>query len=330
LDGEIVQHVEYVPFGEVFIEERNNTWNTPYLFNGKELDEETGLYYYGARYYNPRESLWLSVDPLAEDYPNVSPYAYTFQNPVKFIDPTGMEGEDTGGDPPKGKRDIYESRPADGGRKLVKTKTVSSGSDQDDAFVNVMDSQGYNIATYTGANAVAEYTKDHGLYKEFDTVMSDGKNAVERTLLAIGDVTYIALTSTETNTIIFAPLDALLAGKVINSFRVVGASKGGFDVLRGLSSAVEGASPSRLSPVGRAIDKHRNILRLVTSENVTTNVQKNKYGAEALRYLMENGTRTTKTTANFGKVVEYKLPSGLGARFSASDSRFIGFLGKGL
>ena len=41
LDGEVVQHVEYVPFGEVFIEERNNTWNTPYLFNAKEFDEET-------------------------------------------------------------------------------------------------------------------------------------------------------------------------------------------------------------------------------------------------------------------------------------------------
>ncbi|MXO33364.1 RHS repeat domain-containing protein [Apibacter sp. B2912] len=93
LDGEIVQHVEYVPFGEVFIEERNNSWNTPYLFNGKELDEETGLYYYGARYYNPRESVWLSVDPLAEKYPNVSPYAYTFQNPIKYIDPRGLEGE---------------------------------------------------------------------------------------------------------------------------------------------------------------------------------------------------------------------------------------------
>ena len=64
LDGEIVQHIEYVPFGEVFIEERNNKWNTPYLFNAKELDEETGLYYYGARYYDPRVSLWLSTDPL--------------------------------------------------------------------------------------------------------------------------------------------------------------------------------------------------------------------------------------------------------------------------
>ena len=63
LDGEVSQHIEYVPFIEVFIDElelmrksatkgkanSNNTWNTPYLFNAKEFDEETGLYYYGAR-----------------------------------------------------------------------------------------------------------------------------------------------------------------------------------------------------------------------------------------------------------------------------------------
>ena len=99
LDGEVSQHIEYVPFGEVFIEERNNTWNTPYLFNAKELDEETGLYYYGARYYDPRLSLWMSTDPLQEKYPNISPYCYTVNNPLKFIDPTGMdwvENNDTG------------------------------------------------------------------------------------------------------------------------------------------------------------------------------------------------------------------------------------------
>ncbi|MDH6310600.1 RHS repeat-associated protein [Dysgonomonas sp. PFB1-18] len=91
LDGEVVQHIEYVPFGEVFIEERNNTWNTPYLFNAKELDEETGLYYYGARYYDPRTSIWLSTDPLQEKYPNISTYAYCIQNPVKYVDPNGMD-----------------------------------------------------------------------------------------------------------------------------------------------------------------------------------------------------------------------------------------------
>ena len=89
LDGEVVQHIEYVPFGEVFIEERNNVWNTPYLFNAKEFDEETGLYYYGARYYNPRLSIWISPDNLQEKLPEFSTYTYTHNNPIKYIDPDG-------------------------------------------------------------------------------------------------------------------------------------------------------------------------------------------------------------------------------------------------
>ena len=89
LDGEVVQHIEYVPFGEVFIEERNNTWNTPYLFNAKEFDEETGMYYYGARYYEPRLSLWLNVDRFAEKYPYSSPYIYCLGNPLIYTDING-------------------------------------------------------------------------------------------------------------------------------------------------------------------------------------------------------------------------------------------------
>ena len=105
LDGEVSQHIEYVPFGEVFIDELelarksaaagkancNNTWNTPYLFNAKEFDEETGLYYYGSRYYNPRFSFWLSTDPIEEKYPNITSYCYVASNPVKFIDPDGND-----------------------------------------------------------------------------------------------------------------------------------------------------------------------------------------------------------------------------------------------
>ncbi len=91
LDGEVVQHIEYVPFGEVFIEERNNTWNTPYLFNAKEYDEETGMYYYGARYYEPRISLWMSVDPLAEEYSSLSSYSYCANNPINSVDVKGKK-----------------------------------------------------------------------------------------------------------------------------------------------------------------------------------------------------------------------------------------------
>ncbi|WP_304213604.1 RHS repeat domain-containing protein [Phocaeicola plebeius] len=90
LEGEVVQHIEYVPFGEVFIEERNNVWNTPYLFNAKEFDEETGMYYYGARYYEPRLSLWMSTDPLEEEYPNIITYGFCHNNPVVLVDPDGM------------------------------------------------------------------------------------------------------------------------------------------------------------------------------------------------------------------------------------------------
>jgi RHS repeat-associated protein len=78
-------------YGEVFIEERNGTWNTPYLFNGKELDEEPGLYYYGARYLNPTNGMWLSTDPLFEKYVGMSPYNYCAGNPVKLVDPDGRE-----------------------------------------------------------------------------------------------------------------------------------------------------------------------------------------------------------------------------------------------
>ena len=86
LNGDIAQYSAYTPYGEMFREYRNVT---PYRFNGKELDTETGLYYYGARYYNPVTTLWLGVDPLASKYPGVSPYVYCMSNPVKYVDPDG-------------------------------------------------------------------------------------------------------------------------------------------------------------------------------------------------------------------------------------------------
>ncbi|MDH5381340.1 MAG: RHS repeat-associated core domain-containing protein, partial [Cyclobacteriaceae bacterium] len=87
--GEVYQHLEYFAFGETFVEEHSNTDRTPYLYNGKELDEETGLYYYGARYYDAQTSVWVSVDPLAEKYVAYSPYNYTLNNPIKYDDPDG-------------------------------------------------------------------------------------------------------------------------------------------------------------------------------------------------------------------------------------------------
>jgi RHS repeat-associated protein len=62
-----------------------------YKFTGHELDRETGLYYAGARYYDPKISIWLSVDPLLEKYKGLNPYIYCFNNPAHYIDSDGRE-----------------------------------------------------------------------------------------------------------------------------------------------------------------------------------------------------------------------------------------------
>lgn len=85
------------------MEESSNTQRTPYLFTSKELDEETGLYYFGARYYDPRTSVFQSADPILNRYldsktnngvfnpKNLGLYSYVVNNPLGGTDPTGRE-----------------------------------------------------------------------------------------------------------------------------------------------------------------------------------------------------------------------------------------------
>lgn len=88
-NGSLTQHVLYFAYGEQFVDEHRNSTNSPYLYNGKELDTETGRYYYGARYYDPKVSLWIGVDPMAGKYYRFSPYNYCANNPILLTDPKG-------------------------------------------------------------------------------------------------------------------------------------------------------------------------------------------------------------------------------------------------
>uniref|UniRef100_UPI00356B6606 RHS repeat-associated core domain-containing protein n=2 Tax=Prevotella denticola TaxID=28129 RepID=UPI00356B6606 len=90
----ITQYDAYLPYGELLVDEHSSSEDLPYKFNGKQFDEETGLYYYGARYMNPGTSLWYGVDPLAEKYANNSSYTYCLDNPIRWIDRKGMKWED--------------------------------------------------------------------------------------------------------------------------------------------------------------------------------------------------------------------------------------------
>lgn len=85
-----IEFIHYMPFGELWYNQQASAYNERFKFTGKERDEETGYDYFGARYYSSALPMWMSVDPLAGDYPWISPYAYCAWNPIKYIDPTGM------------------------------------------------------------------------------------------------------------------------------------------------------------------------------------------------------------------------------------------------
>ena len=89
-----VQHLQYLPFGEPYVSQHAaGGYEERFTFTGKERDEETGYGYFGARYMDHElMTMWLSVDPMADKYPNISPYAYCIWNPIVLIDPDGNEG----------------------------------------------------------------------------------------------------------------------------------------------------------------------------------------------------------------------------------------------
>ena len=87
----ITQYDAYLPYGELLVDEHSSSEDLPYKFNGKQFDEETGLYYYGARYMNPVTSLWYGVDPECYRNIHLGSYVYCSSNPIVRIDPNGED-----------------------------------------------------------------------------------------------------------------------------------------------------------------------------------------------------------------------------------------------
>ena len=92
--NEVLQEQHYYPFGLSFQGpwlQNDASRDNAYRYNGKELNEEVGLYDYGARWYDPAIGRWTSVDPLADHPSQVmqSPYHYAANNPILHTDPDG-------------------------------------------------------------------------------------------------------------------------------------------------------------------------------------------------------------------------------------------------
>ncbi len=95
--GEVIARNDYYPFGKQHdnpaLTVPNNPADNRFLFNGKEKQLTGGLNLidYGWRMYDPEVARWFNIDPLAEKYYPVSPYVFTLNSPVRFIDPFGMD-----------------------------------------------------------------------------------------------------------------------------------------------------------------------------------------------------------------------------------------------
>lgn len=90
--ADVISYEEYHPYGTTAYQANSATIKAVakrYRFTGKERDEESGLYYHGARYYAPWLGRWIAVDPLESKYASQSCYVYCSSNPINRIDPSG-------------------------------------------------------------------------------------------------------------------------------------------------------------------------------------------------------------------------------------------------
>ena len=114
----IISYEENTPYGSTSYEAVRSQTDTPkrYRYTGKERDEESGLYYHGARYYAPWLTRWVSCDPSAIG-DGVNVYSFVHDSPINEIDPTGSDGEpwwrftDAGFQYQTGKNDIFRTDP---------------------------------------------------------------------------------------------------------------------------------------------------------------------------------------------------------------------------
>src|SRR5690554_3479971 len=83
--GETVWSTEYTPFGSLTFAE--GKLKRAAKFTGKDLDEETGLYYFNARWYDQEIGRFISEDPIKD---GLNWYTYAANNPLRFVDPTGL------------------------------------------------------------------------------------------------------------------------------------------------------------------------------------------------------------------------------------------------
>jgi RHS repeat-associated protein len=193
-NGKVHEHVEYFPYGEVWREPKIDrdgagVKGQRFLFSGKELDEETGLYYFGARYYDPVRVRWASTDPILpavlgdpKRYSGVpiklSLYEYAGWTPIRLVDPDGRD-----------ERPKLGTQESPGGPVRVALGSCSdchAGTPQAN-YLKAVAFQGHAAEIIAGLSVVALLEGGLPVVAEMRTALVAGRSA--RTAASLGDLT---------------------------------------------------------------------------------------------------------------------------------------------
>jgi RHS repeat-associated protein len=180
IDGAAYELFLYNPWGEQLHHwtSSSSSWTSPYRFNAKEQDSETGLAYYGARYYQSKLGVWLSVDPLAEEFPSWSSYNYALNNSIRFIDPDGRAAVDVIGDPPGKVIAVFYHGGATGGGNQT---TAASAGHTGQIYSNTQSAVTSSGRDFTGIIIAPGLTSSSGVNAGMDFIernYEDGDNVV--------------------------------------------------------------------------------------------------------------------------------------------------------
>lgn len=267
-------------------------------FTAKERDAETGLDYFGARYFSGAQGRFTSpnaplFDQHAGDPQSWNLYSYVRNNPLRFIDPTGSKcvNLDTGGQGDDGLPGA--SCPESAGLNTSHGTTVSAVSGN--AVIAFGLNFGFELGNYAN-NFFRPLTNAMGVQPSYMQNIPPSQSGVGKMAMA---AVFVA---------------DFLSGK------------GGPSKL--LSAATRPGRGGLLTKVGRALQKHAGRPGSSFPSAVGPEVAWNQKGLEVLKSIIEHPGATVREIHHpiFGNVVELVDPAGRGARFSADMNTFIGFL----
>ena len=202
--GQIISYEEYHPFGTTSYRSGRSQTEVSlkrYKYCGKERDEETGLYYYGMRYYAAWICRFVSVDPFQFKYPELTPFQYASNNPVSMIDLDGKEGIRISKDLKRNYPELYEAAltviKSPQGKELFKdfvtkkqakeywgiSETGKYVKNVDVVFTILEENQGGHVTTKIN-NQTYDVIKESGFKKSIDNKVKF-KISIESALLGI-------------------------------------------------------------------------------------------------------------------------------------------------